>query len=212
MTNPWLSPLKHITVLSAMWQVTPSWFQSRPRPSLTDLPATNESWLSLSTCGWPSTPSWTNPGSPTPFCLGAGMPPAAHRTFVAGVLSAWISIPHVTFPLLFWNWIDLEMGAAPAAEARAAIPTATVETARAANRFMLSPRARLPRLRLRLQFGLHRSLWTTPQLVDYTAACGLHRSLICRGRGPRRYRRRRRLSRSIPRPAHRVRPLERLGG
>jgi hypothetical protein len=29
---------------------------------------------------------------------------------------------------------------------------------------MLSPRARLPRLRLQFQFGLHRSLWTTPQL------------------------------------------------
>jgi hypothetical protein len=118
---------------------------------LTDLPATNESWLSLSTCGWPSTPIWTNPVSPTPFCLGAGMPRAAHKTLVAGLLGAWISIPHVTFPLLFWKWIDFEMGAAVAVGASAATPTATVETARAANRFMLSPRARLPRL---LQAGL----------------------------------------------------------
>src|SRR5450755_741675 len=163
-TNPWLSPLKHITVVSAVWQVTPSWFQRRPRPSLTDSPATNESWLSLSTRGWPSTPSWTNPGSPTPFCLGAGMPRAAHRTLVAGLLSAWISIPHVTFPLLFWNWIDLEMGAAVAAEARAATPTATVETARAANRFMLSPPCSIAAAAAAV------SVWTTPQLVDYTAA------------------------------------------
>jgi hypothetical protein len=164
MTNPWLSPLKHITVLSAMWQVTPSWFQSRPRPSLTDLPATNESWLSLSTCGWPSTPSWTNPGSPTPFCLGAGMPRAAHRTFVAGLLSAWISIPHVTFALLFWNWIDLEMGRGGRRGGEGGHPHRHgrngegCESVHAVSSCSIAAAAAAV------------SVWTTPQLVDYTAA------------------------------------------
>jgi hypothetical protein len=97
---------------------------------------------------------------------------------VAGLLSAWISIPHVTFPLLFWNWIDLEMGAAVAAGASAATHAATVETASAANRFMLSPRDRLPRLRLQFEplRGFIRTVAVKVEVLDVGAV------VVCPGR------------------------------
>jgi hypothetical protein len=60
----------------------------------------------------------------------------------------------MTFLLPFWNRPELDTGAALAAGATATIPAARVETVRAANLFMLTPRARLPRCGWFPQFEL----------------------------------------------------------
>ena len=69
--NPWLSPLKQSTVLGREWQVTPSWFHRRPRPSRGPAAGHHECWLIGTSCGRPSTLIWTN-GSPTGPKLGGG--------------------------------------------------------------------------------------------------------------------------------------------
>src|SRR5581483_6093301 len=95
MMNPWFEPLKQRTLLDPTWQVTPSWFHSRPRPRWARRPEIHDCWLMGTIWGRPSTLIRTK-GSPTgPKLLGRGMPGPTHSTLVARVLGAWISMPQV---------------------------------------------------------------------------------------------------------------------